>query len=135
MLAEELTRQFYGQSGLLGISGISVDMQALLASDDPHAAEAVDLFPYRAGREIGSLAPAIGGLDNLVSPPGSARTLLSYENSRQEGCVAWRRIGSERNALGDICISETDSAVEIPVIPTDEEQAVAEEVRRFRDCR
>jgi hypothetical protein len=43
-------------SGLLGVSGISNDMRALLASDHPHAQEAIDLLVYRTRREIGSLA-------------------------------------------------------------------------------
>ncbi|TIP31424.1 MAG: acetate kinase, partial [Mesorhizobium sp.] len=60
----------YQRSGLLGVSGISGNMQTLLASQDPAAMRAVDLFVYRAGREIGSLAAAIGGLDTLVFTAG-----------------------------------------------------------------
>ena len=37
---------------------------------EPHAAEAVDLFVYRIGRELGSLAAALGGLDALVFTAG-----------------------------------------------------------------
>ena len=39
------------QSGLLGVSGISSDMRTLLASEDPRAKLAVDLFLYRIRRE------------------------------------------------------------------------------------
>ena len=53
-----------------GVSGISSDMRTLLASDDPRAAEAVDLYVYRVGRELGSLAAALGGLDALVFTAG-----------------------------------------------------------------
>src|SRR5436189_1043329 len=60
----------YKESGLLGVSGISSDMRALLASTDPRAAEAVDLYVYRIGRELGSLAAALGGLDALVFTGG-----------------------------------------------------------------
>ena len=66
----ELVTLLYEQSGLLGVSGISGDMRALIGSDDPAAAEAVDLFVYRIGREIGSLAAALGGLDTLVFTAG-----------------------------------------------------------------
>ena len=45
-------------------------MRTLLASPDPRAAEAVDLFVYRIGRELGSLAAALGGLDALVFTGG-----------------------------------------------------------------
>ena len=60
----------YKESGLLGVSGISSDMRTLLTSDDPRAAEAVDLYVYRIGRELGSLAAALGGLDALVFTAG-----------------------------------------------------------------
>ena len=60
----------YHESGLLGVSGISSDMRTLLASSDPRAAEAIDLFVYRIGRELGSLAAALGGLDALVFTGG-----------------------------------------------------------------
>ena len=41
-------------------------MRELLASPDPRAAEAVDLFVYRIGRELGSMAAALHGLDAIV---------------------------------------------------------------------
>src|SRR6185369_11131224 len=60
----------YNQSGLLGVSGISSDMRALLASNEPRAKLAVDLFVYRIARELGSLAAALGGLDAVVFTAG-----------------------------------------------------------------
>src|SRR5262249_44757619 len=62
MDARALEQLIYQQSGLLGVSGISSDMRTLLASPEPRAAEALDLFVYRIGRELGSLAAALGGL-------------------------------------------------------------------------
>ena len=62
----EIGDLLYDQSGLFGVSGISDDMRILLESRDPRAAEAVELFVYRIGRELGSLAAALGGLDALV---------------------------------------------------------------------
>ena len=53
-----------------GVSGVSHDMRELLMSDSPQAAEAIDLFVYRIGRELGSLAAALGGLDVLVFTAG-----------------------------------------------------------------
>ncbi len=70
MDVRELERLVYQQSGLLGVSGLSNDMRVLLASDDPRAAEAIDLFVYRIGRELGSLAAALGGLDAVVFTAG-----------------------------------------------------------------
>jgi len=41
------------RSGLLGVSGLSSDMRTLLASGAPAAKDAIDLFVYRIGRELG----------------------------------------------------------------------------------
>jgi len=57
------------RSGLLGVSGIG-NMRALPASPAPEAAEAVALFVYRVGRELGSLAAALAGTDALVFTAG-----------------------------------------------------------------
>lgn len=70
MTAAEVGDLLYHKSGLFGVSAISDDMRTLLASDDPQAKEAIDLFVYRIGRELGSLAAALGGLDALVFTAG-----------------------------------------------------------------
>jgi acetate kinase len=70
MDARALEKLLYHESGLLGVSGISSDMRMLLASDDPSAKEAIELFVYRIGHQIGSLAAALGGLDALVFTGG-----------------------------------------------------------------
>ena len=70
MDARAIEKLIYNQSGLLGVSGVSSDMRTLLASDEPRAALAVDLYVYRIGRELGSLAAALGGLDALVFTGG-----------------------------------------------------------------
>ena len=77
MNARTLTQLLYEQSGLLGVSGISSDMRALLASSDACAAEALDLFVYRIKRELGSLAAALGGLDALVFTGGIGENAVS----------------------------------------------------------
>ena len=50
----------YRRSGLLGVSGISGDMRVLLASGDPHASDAIELFAYRIAREAGALVSCAG---------------------------------------------------------------------------
>ena len=65
-----IEKLIYSESGLLGVSGVSSDMRTLLASDEPRARLAVDLYVYRIGRELGSLAAALGGLDAIVFTGG-----------------------------------------------------------------
>src|SRR5208283_5557008 len=67
---QAIEQLIYQRSGLLGVSGISSDMRTLLASKAPAAREVVNLFVYRIGRELGSLAAALGGLDALVFTAG-----------------------------------------------------------------
>ncbi|MFU0504687.1 acetate/propionate family kinase [Pseudaminobacter sp. NGMCC 1.201702] len=129
MHVHEISRLLYDRSGLLGVSGISDDMQTLVESDDPQSKEAIDLFVYRAGREIGSLAAALGGLDTLVFTAGIG------ENSpliRDKICEAAAWLGvtldAERNRQGNERISAHGSVVDVLVIPTEEERAVAEQV-------
>jgi acetate kinase len=121
-----LTRLLYKESGLLGVSGISSDMRVLLASERPEAREAVELFCYRIGREIGSLAAALGGLDALVFTGGIGEHAAPV---RQQVCAAARWLGVEvdakANATDAKCISAAGSRVRVLVLPTNEEWIIA----------
>ncbi|MFT3986090.1 acetate/propionate family kinase [Aestuariivirga sp.] len=66
----DLEDLLYRKSGMLGISGLSGDMRALLASSAPEAGEAVEHFCYSAARHAASLLPPLGGLDAMVFTGG-----------------------------------------------------------------
>jgi acetate kinase len=128
--AAGLEKLLYHQSGLLGVSGVSSDMRALRASADPHAAEAIELFTYRIGRELGSLAAALGGLDALVFTAGIG------ENDpvlRADVCRAGAWLGIEldeqANAAGGPRISTAGSRISAWVVPTNEELMIARRTR------
>jgi acetate kinase len=116
----------YKRSGLLGVSGISSDMRTLLASDDPRARFAVALFTYRIGRELGSLAAALGGLDALVFTGGIGERAVPI---RERVCrdAAWLGVELDAAANGNDGprISTPGSRVPVWVIPTDEEGMIA----------
>jgi acetate kinase len=126
MSAEAIETLLYQQSGLLGVSGISNDVRNLLANSDSRAREAIDLFVYRAAREIGSLAAAAGGLDTLVFTAGIGEHALEIRASICEQS-AWLgiRLEPELNRADGPRISASDSAVSVWVVPTDEELMVA----------
>lgn len=117
----------YNRSGLLGISGLSGDMQVLLESDAPAATEAIDLFVYRTGRAIGSLVSALGGLDTLVFTAGIGENAPAIRQ-RIGGVASWLGvdIDAAANRRGEGVISSPASAVTVRVISTDEQQAIAE---------
>jgi acetate kinase len=130
--ADELTDLLYERSGLLGVSGISGDMQTLLDSKDPAAVQAVDLFIYRVGREIGSLAAALGGLDTLVFTAGIGEHAPLIRRKVCEA-AAWLGLALDEdlNQNGDGLVSAATSRVDILVIPADEEFAVARDLLAF----
>ncbi|KWR87444.1 hypothetical protein RM96_25670 [Cupriavidus sp. IDO] len=70
MTASDIQAMLYQDSGLKGISGVSSDMRALLASEEPCTRLAIDFYAYRAAQEIGKLAVTLGGLDGLVFTAG-----------------------------------------------------------------
>ncbi|MFO1325341.1 MAG: acetate/propionate family kinase [Burkholderiales bacterium] len=123
-------RLIYQESGLLGVSGISSDMRTLEASGDPGARAAIDLFAYRIGRELGSLAAALGGVDAIVFTAGigeHSRTL------RERVCrdAAWLGVAldDDANARNAARISAPASRVSVWVIPTNEELMIARHTR------
>jgi len=130
MDARAIEKLIYQQSGLLGVSGISSDMRTLLASRDPRAAQAVDLFVYRIGRELGSLAAALGGLDALVFTGGIGEHAAVI---RERVCrdAAWLGIEFDpaANAGGGPRISANASRVAAWAIPTNEELMIARHTR------
>lgn len=130
MDAKAIETLLYKQSGLLGVSGVSNDMRVLLASRDPHAAEAVDLFVYRVGRDLGSLAAALGGLDALVFTAGIGERSgeIRARVCRQ---AQWLGVSLDEaaNEAGGPLVSAADSAVAVWVIPTDEELMIARHTR------
>ncbi len=126
MDAAAITGLLYERSGLLGVSGISDDMRTLLGSGDPRAAEAIQLFVYRIGRELGSLAAALGGLDALVFTGGIGEHAAAIREQVGKD-AAWLGImlDLDANASGGPCITNRDSRVTAWVIPTDEDLMIA----------
>jgi acetate kinase len=126
MTPQAVSDLLYHDSGLLGVSGISDDMRSLLASDDPRAAEAVALFVYRIGRELGSLAASLGGLDVLVFTAGIGEHAAEI---RRRVCAdaAWLGVAIDEaaNAADATSISRAGARVSVWVIPTDEDLMIA----------
>lgn len=134
MTAEAVAHLLYHESGLLGVSGISSDMRDLLASAQPNAREAVDLFIYRISRELGSLVAALGGLDALVFTAGIGEHAAEIR-ARVCADAAWTGalLDREANARGGPLISSPASRVSVFVIPTDENLMIARHTRRLLD--
>ena len=130
MDARAIEDLIYRKSGLLGVSGVSSDMRVLLESEDERARFAVDLFTYRIGRELGSLAAAAGGIDALVFTAGIGEHAASI---RERVCrdAGWLgiEIDAAANAAGGPSIGKPLSRTSVWVIPTNEELMIARHTR------
>jgi len=134
MDARSIEQLIYNQSGLLGVSGISSDMRTLLASDDPRAKLAVDLYCYRIRRELGSLAAALGGLDAIVFTAGIGENAAAIR-SRVCRDASWLGVALDAaaNLKGGPRISTAGSRVAAWAIPTNEELMIARHTRALLD--
>jgi acetate kinase len=126
MTAAEVSNLLYNESGLFGVSGISDDMRTLLASDDPSAKESVALFVYRIGRELGSMAAALGGIDALVFTAGIGEHAAEIRRRVCED-AAWLGMDLDQsaNVAGGAMITRPGSRTSAWVIPTDEDLMIA----------
>lgn len=112
MTTQELSDLLYHESGLKGVSGISGDMQTLLASKGRAPHLAVTLFCLAAAKEIAGLIPGLGGLDALIYTGGIGEHAETVRN----------KITALLHWLGEIPVY---------VIPTDEELVMAQACQSF----
>ncbi len=120
------------ESGLLGVSGISGDIRALLASSEPGARLAVDLFVHRTVVEIGAMAAALGGVDAIVFTGGIGAHQPRIR-SRVAGALAWLGVDCDEtlNDSGQTRFDGNRSTVGLWNIPTDEEAVIARHTARL----
>jgi acetate kinase len=119
----------YRRSGLLGLSGLSSDMRVLEGSPDPQAAQAIGYFTTRIRREIAALAADMGGIDGLVFTAGIGENSARVRAAVCDG-LGWLGLALDplANAAHAPVISAEASAIEVRVIPTDEEGVIAQAV-------
>lgn len=133
---EEVEDMLYYKSGLLGVSGVSGDIRELVNDGGDQAREAIDLFTLRVAGEIGRLASTLGGLDALVFTAGIGENQPLVRERIAERLL-WLGVeldaaANDRNALR---ISSDASRIAVHVIPTDEEQMIAEECLSVRQAK
>ena len=133
MDARAIEKLIYQESGLLGVSGISSDMRTLRGERRAAARKAaIDLFVYRIGRELGSLAAALGGLDAIVFTAGigeNSRCAARARLPRRRVARRRARRGGQR-ARAARASAPPRAASPAWVIPTNEELMIARHTRR-----
>lgn len=126
MTAREVEHLLYSESGLLGVSGTSSDMRALLGSETPAAGEAIDLFVWQIARQAGALASSLGGLDSFLFTAGIGENAPEIR-ARVADRLRWLGVAldTDANLRGASVISAPFSRVTVRIIPTDEEWMIA----------
>lgn len=126
MAADDVQELLYRCSGLLGVSDLSGDMRELLASRDPRAAEAVELFVRRAAQLIAALAVALGGIDGVVFTGGIGEHSPDIRG-RIAAELAWLglELADHAGGGGERRIDGASSRIAAWVIPADEEIVIA----------
>jgi acetate kinase len=122
-------------SGLLGISGISNDMRALLArAGEPRAQLAIDVFAHRVRKYIGAYFAVLNGADAIIFTAGIGEHSPAVRAAACRSLEALGiRIDAARNeqAVGvEMDISAADAATRVWVIPTNEELLIGRDTVR-----
>ena len=135
----EITDLLNKKSGLLGLSGTSNDMRALLEArkrGDARASLAIDVFTYRLAKAVLALSAALERLDALVFTGGIGEHAAPI---RAETLAALKILGAEldaelnanHGASSGGRITQGDSRLLALVVPTNEELVIAREAARL----
>lgn len=125
------------KSGVLGISGVSNDLRDIekeAESGNPRARLALDVYCYRIRLYIGQFAAAMDGVDAIVFTAGVGENAVGIraailEKLRFLGVRLDPRANEVRGR--EAVISAPDSAVQVLVVPTNEELVIAREAVRL----
>jgi acetate kinase len=122
------------ESGLLGVSGISNDIREIeekASSGNERCQLAIEIFTYRIKKYIGAYAAALGGIDTLVFTAGIGENSYSIRTKICEGLEFFGIDLDERKNRDAISveqiISKPESKVTIMVLPTNEEEIIAQD--------
>jgi acetate kinase len=133
--ADDLDDLLERQSGVLGLSGVSADLRAVIAArdgGDERARLAVDVFVHRLATGIGAMAGALGDLDAIVFTGGIGEHSAEVR-ARAVEAFAWvGALVDERanaTASGDADISGTDARVAVLVVTAREDLVIARAAR------
>ncbi len=127
----ELDNILNKKSGVLGISGVSNDNRDVIAAakeGNERAALAIEMQHYQIIKFVGSYVAAMNGVDAIVFTGGIGENDATL---RRNICSSLTYLGAEldeerNNTHGEeIKISTDNSKVDIYVIPTNEELAIA----------
>ena len=133
MSVDECLNMLNKKSGMLALSGVSSDFRDLqqgAENGNEDCALAREKFCYEVAKYVGAYAAALNGIDVLTFTAGVGE---NDTNVRAEVCkylgFMGVKIDPELNSKRgkEMCISTPDSAVQVWVVPTNEELMIAQD--------
>ena len=127
LTAKDLNKLLNKESGLLGVSGKTADMQMLLSlkETDAHAAEAIALFCYQVKKNLCAYIGILGGIDAIVFTGGIGENIPEIRTQICEGLgFLGVKLDQKKNEHSESLIS-IRGQIPIYVIKTDEEHMIA----------
>ena len=130
---DEMNEVLNKKSGMLGISGVSSDgrdLEAAAETGNKRAQLALDVLDYRVIKYIGAYAAAMNGVDAIAFTAGIGENNIKM---RKDVCSSLTYLGvkldeEKNNVRGEErIISADDSKVQVLLVPTNEELAIARE--------
>ena len=130
---DEMNEVLNKKSGMLGISGVSSDgrdLEAAAETGNKRAQLALDVFDYRVIKYIAAYAAAMNGVDAIAFTAGIGENNIKM---RKDVCSSLTYLGvkldeEKNNVRGEErIISADDSKVQVLLVPTNEELAIARE--------
>ena len=137
ILIEEMEEILNKESGVFGISNVSIDFRDIEAealAGGKHAKLALDAYHYAIAGYIAKCAVAMGGIDVLTFTAGVGEKSPYTRNEicKQLGVLGIEIEGKLNNVKGEEKeISSANSKVRVFIIPTNEELMIAKETEKI----
>ena len=133
----EMTEILNKKSGVLGMSGISSDSRDILAAieeGNEDAKNSMDAMVYRILKYIGAYYVALGGVDAIALTAGIGENNLVVRQMLLDGLSALGVVAdpdAPQIRAEELCLTKPESKVQVWVVPTNEELAIARETARL----
>jgi acetate kinase len=129
--AEDALNLLEKKSGLLGVSGISLDTRILRKSDAPNTRQAIQMFGYRARQCAGAYLAVLGSAEAILFGGGIGENTPEVRTEICAGLIGWG-VELDHNLnlstmQGDVRISTPSSKLELWVIHSEEGKQLAME--------
>ncbi len=133
----EVMKVLNKSSGMLGVSGVSSDfrdLEAGMKDGNDRCRIAMELFAYQTAKFIGAYAAAMNGVDAICFTAGvgenqAAIRKMCIDRLSFLGITLDEAANAKRGE--EIRISTEDSRVDVWIVPTNEELAIARETLAF----